>query len=344
MIIEYLKKIRSEFVVEKNKLEKEQHEIQIKISENIRFIERLQKEEADNFDAFSPRNLNKNIEVSISTLKDEQKRLISEDESNKKNLSDLNGKLDEVNSVLKIAKRQEENHVKLLGESLSENELFKLKILETQENERQRIAMDLHDSSIQSLTSMIHKTELCSKLVDMDPVRCKLELLSISKIVKEVIEEMRQVIFNLRPMSFDDIGFDVTVERNLLKIKEQGIVNTRYSVEGNIYQIKPVIALTLIRVIQEACNNSLKHSEASTISVKIGYYHDKIKVIIKDDGKGFVFSEKKEIKSDYSGFGLSTMRERIYLLSGKLDIQSKIGSGTKIIIEVPSKMKPNEEV
>lgn len=335
MIIEYLKKIRVDLMEEKSKLEKEQNKIQIKITENMKFIERLQVEEELNFEVFSPRNVNEKLEISIERLTEEQKVFINSDENVKKQLSIVNNKLDELNSVLKIARKQEVNNSKLFGKSLDEDEYFKLKILETQETERQRVARDLHDSSVQSLTSLVHKTELCSKLIDMDPIRCKLELSSISKTVKEVIEEMRQMIFNLRPMSFDDIGFDVTVERYLLRVQEQGVINTSYAIEGNIYQIKPVVALTLLRVIKEACSNVIKHAEASMISVKLYYSIDGVKIVVKDNGKGFVFTEKKEIKDDYTGFGLSTMRERVCLLSGKLSIDSKVGNGTKITIEVP---------
>ena len=90
--------------------------------------------------------------------------------------------------------------------------------LETQENERQRISRELHDSTVQNLTAMVHMTELCSKLVDMDPIRCKLELNKMIKNLGEIIDDTRKMIYNLRPMSFDDIGLDITIERTLDKL------------------------------------------------------------------------------------------------------------------------------
>ena len=101
-------------------------------------------------------------------------------------------------------------------ESYSSNHLS---ILEIQENERQRISRELHDSTVQNLTSIVHKTELCNKLLDIDPIRCRLELTMMSRTLRDIIDDTRKLIYNLRPMSFDDIGLDVTIERAIDKIK-----------------------------------------------------------------------------------------------------------------------------
>lgn len=335
MVVEYLSKIRSELLEDKLSLESMLNNLKMNLNENIRFVEKLKEEDKQNFDAFSPRKQNTKLREHIKSLEQEQSTLLESSEDVKKRLMDLNSRLYELDSVLKIAKKEKAAQLKSSDDCFDEKDFLKFKILETQENERQRIARELHDSSVQNLTSLVHKTELCSKLVEIDPIRCKLELSSMSKIIREIIEEMRKMIYNLHPMSFDDIGFDVTIERELLKIQEQGI-NTNYSVEGNPIPIKSVVALTLLRVITEACNNSVKHAKAERISVKICYKSDLIRIIVKDDGRGFdVAGQENEIREDYSGFGLSTMRERVCLLSGKMDIYSKRGEGTEIVIEVP---------
>lgn len=338
MVKEYLEKIRNELIDEKLNLESEHQNIRIKISENQKFVERLREEDEQNFDAFSPRKQNYTLRESIKKLEEEQQNYLEDSENIRQRLLKIYAKLDEIDSVIKIAMKQEAANNKSANNLLEEKDIMKLKLLETQENERQRIARELHDSSVQSLTSLVHKTELCSKLVELDPIRCKLELSSMSKTLREIIEEMRKMIYNLRPMSFDDIGFDVTLERSLSEIRNQGI-NTSYSIEGEPYDLNPVVALTLLRVIKEACNNSLKHAEADMISVKICYEPEFLKVVVKDNGKGFLVSEQNDIRDDYSGFGLSTMRERICLLSGDLQIYSEIGGGTEVMIEVPIEKK-----
>jgi len=142
------------------------------------------------------------------------------------------------------------------------------------------------------------------------------------------------MIYNLRPMSLDDIGFEVTLERELAKIESRGI-NIGYSVEGEKIEISPVVSLTILRIIQEACNNAVKHANASMIKVKIKYIENKIFVVISDNGVGFNPDDTGLNINNNSGFGLSTMRERVSLLSGDIDIQSKINKGTKVMVEIP---------
>ena len=90
---------------------------------------------------------------------------------------------------------------------------------------------------------MVHMAELCSKLVDMDPIRCKLELNKMIKNLREIIDDTRKMIYNLRPMSFDDIGLDITIERTLDKLEATGTKKIHFVVEGTPYQLKPIIGI-----------------------------------------------------------------------------------------------------
>jgi two-component system sensor histidine kinase DegS len=217
------------------------------------------------------------------------------------------------------------------------SEKNKLNILETQEKERQRIARDLHDSTVQNLTSLVHKSELCINLLDVDPVRCRLELTSLNKYLREVINDIRDLIYDLRPMSFDDIGFDITVERYLDKINH-GSTNFTYKIAGEPYPINSVTALTLLRVIQEACSNAMKHGNAKNVDIVLEYDTDKIHLKIDDDGNGFDLSNIPDVsRDDNSGFGLSMMKERIFLLSGSIDFCSEPEQGFHIDVNVPIK-------
>lgn len=198
------------------------------------------------------------------------------------------------------------------------DDILRLKLLETQENERQRISRELHDSTVQNLTSLVHKTELCSKLIDMDKVRCKLELNIMSKTLRDIINDTRNMIYNLRPMSFDDIGLEVTIERALEKLESSETKKINFSVVGESYKINTVIGITLLRIIQEACSNAIRHADCSIIKVVLNYQPGTIILSIEDDGKGFAYEETEcSCKADNSGFGLSMMKERVYLLSGK---------------------------
>ncbi len=211
-----------------------------------------------------------------------------------------------------------------------------LGILEAQENERQRIARDLHDTTVQNLTSLVHKSELCVKLIDIDSVRAKLELNSMSNTLKLVINDMRGIIYNLKPMTLDDLGLTITIERFANRLMGQSNVQVRVSSNQEPTEILPVIRLTLFRIIQETCNNVMKHANASLIDIIIKYEEKRIQVTIKDDGIGFdTKKSRKPTAEQPSSFGLSIMKERISLLSGLLEIKSEKGKGSAVTITVP---------
>lgn len=334
MIVDFLRNIYSEWMEEKLNLETRQHNIEDQICQFESFIQCIKDEEAE-CDLFSPRKNNHNREMSIQKAEQEKQKLLKELEYNKQMIERLESRMESMKEGMRHGIQQELDYQKLQQECFSQNDTqMKLKILETQENERQRIARDLHDSSIQSLTALIHKIELISKLVDMDPLRCKLELSTMTKTTRKIIEDMRRMIYDLHPMSFDDMGFDVTLDK-ILNQFENPSLHTEYCIEGEPVTLEPVMALTLLRVIKEACSNTFRHAEATELFVKIIYGKDNLYIIIQDNGKGFQTEAYDGVREDYSGFGLSTMNERVCLLSGKLKIDSKEGQGTIITIEVP---------
>ena len=128
----------------------------------------------------------------------------------------------------------------------------------------------------------------------------------------------------------------LTIERAIDKMKNDQSCNIGFLVEGESYTIRPVVGITLLRIIQEACNNAIKYAEADVIMVKMIYAENEVIITIEDDGKGFDAAYLDvETRKDNSGFGLSMMKERVYLLSGDIEIISKLGEGTKIKVVVP---------
>lgn len=212
-----------------------------------------------------------------------------------------------------------------------------LETLEIQEIERKRIARDLHDSTIQSLTALTHKIELCCTIMEQDGIRAKLELQTINHNIHNIISDMRRIIYNLRPMSFDDMGIDETIDRFLSRLEESSGIKVNYCVTGICPSFKSVVSLSLFRIIQEACNNVVKHASASTIDICINYEKDNVRLLICDDGIGFLVEDliaqcKNNVEEK---FGLSTIYERVYLLNGEIEMTSDKEKGTKISIKVP---------
>ena len=216
-------------------------------------------------------------------------------------------------------------------ESKDFEELYGVKILEQQEAERQRIARDLHDTTVQTLTGLIHKMEFCSMIMDKDTECVKNELSFMSGVIKESIAGMRNIIYDLRPMTFDDIGFAETLSRATDKLQAGCNALIGYKVKGEAVRIPQIIELTILRLMQEACNNAKKHAEANNITVTLEYAENKICLTVEDDGKGFEIVDGKA----KGGFGLSIMNERVYLLKGDIDIFSEPGKGTKVYVEIP---------
>ncbi len=215
----------------------------------------------------------------------------------------------------------------------------RLSILNIQEKERSRIARELHDSSLQNLAHLVHSIELGTLFIDQDPIRAKLELASCSENLKQVINEIRDTVFNLRPMSFDDLGFKQCIENLVDNLKKQyknftffydvDDVSEKYKKSENKDTFN-LLLVTIYRVIQEAMINAVKHSGGNKLELTVKDENNELIVKIIDDGKGFSLEE-----SDDKHFGISIMRERIFLLGGQFEITSKPEQGTRVYITVP---------
>lgn len=333
MVVDYLEQTKKQFIDKRESLLDEISSLEIKSKENIRMIQMLKDTNDDNFESFSPREVSSYTKSKMVELSEEQKQILQLLQDYRSEVLELNLKIDEVTSVIKVAQNEKE----ICNVEISKSKKSNLNVLESVEKERQRIARDLHDSTVQNLTSLVHKSELCMKLIELDPIRCKLELSSMGKILREVIEDMRKMIYDLRPMSFDDIGFGVTIERALDKCKATYNIRYSFKIEGEEYQLPNMVSISLLRIIQESCSNAINHGNAKMIDIKLIYHEDSIELMVENDGDGFDVSTIDDLsRDDNSGFGLSMMKERIYLLSGDLSIQSKAGEkGCLLTVNLP---------
>lgn len=216
-----------------------------------------------------------------------------------------------------------------------EDTTYGMKILEQQENERSRIARDLHDSVVQVLTNLVHKCEICSKIMDVDGIRAKLELEIMSRNLREAISEMRNIIYDLRPMSFDDLGLNVTLESFINDVKSRTNMEITFNVEGTPNVLPSIMQLTIFRVVQEATNNSIKHSKGKKLDIVFKYDSDNIYLNIKDDGIGIEKESEENKQSLHTGFGLDMMKERVALLNGKIEVLTAEDGGTSIEVIIP---------
>lgn len=256
----------------------------------------------------------------------------------------LETRIDTLSSILKIfenyfsAKKNEfleENKRELEIKENHRGDIFnkRLQILDIQEKERHRIARDLHDTTLQNLSHLVHNIELSSLYIDKDPIRARLELEVVNKKLKSVIQEMRNIIFDLRPMTFDDFGIKESFERLVDKLKETSKISIDYNID-NINCNNSLILMTIFRIVEECLNNAIKHSGGSKIFFEIKKDdNDNCIIVVSDNGVSF---DSKNISSSKDGhFGLCILEERAKLLSGTMQIDSKPEHGTTIKILVP---------
>lgn len=209
-------------------------------------------------------------------------------------------------------------------------------VLDVQEKERQRIARDLHDSSLQNLTHLVHKVELSSLYIDQDPVKAKLELATIETGLRKVIDDIRNRIYDLRPMTFDDLGLRDTLLNLFSLLNHDG----RFEIIADIDDIgekssderNEIPLIMIYRIIQECVQNALKHSKGDQVKVVLKESDTSYSIKVQDNGIGFDLAEAA--KKD-KHFGLCVVGERVFLLNGEMHIDTK--NGTSIAIEIPKK-------
>lgn len=271
---------------------------------------------------------------------------------NKKEIDRLLSRKDELETLrdefVKQCMTVEEDIVEIrdsLGEEFDEDLIYDVKdtkeemvygfkILDGQEKEKQEIATKINESTISILNSLIYKCDICSKIVDVDPTRAKLELEIISKSLKDMSENVKNIIYHLKPIDYKDIELDIALERivNLAKLNTEMLINL--NIAGEKIKLSPVIEMAAVRIVQEAVDNSIKYSEGKNLNINFIYGDEYIKLEIVDDGKGIDFNNAINDNGEISSLGLSLMRERTYLLGGEINILSDT-KGTKIEIMIP---------
>lgn len=225
--------------------------------------------------------------------------------------------------MIKLSKRYMEEEM-----NSEDNKTFS--VLDIKEKERQRIARDLHDVSLQNLAHLVHKVELSSMYIDKDPIQAKLELASIQQELRQVIDDMRTVVYNLHPMSLKDLGLKETIERMILMANKENKFFVETDIEDVSSENKSLI-LFLFRIIQECYNNAVKHSCGNQIFISLKTKNEKYIINVRDNGKGF---DESKIEKKDRHFGLSIMKERVSLLNGEMSLKSS-EEGTSISIEIP---------
>ncbi|MEJ2708367.1 MAG: sensor histidine kinase [Anaerolineales bacterium] len=205
-------------------------------------------------------------------------------------------------------------------------------IIQAQESERQRLSRQMHDGPAQALSNFILQTEIALRLFDMDQDKAKEELSNLKMSATSTFQKVRDFIFELRPMMLDDLGLAPTVKRYIEAFKEQAGVDVRLTVTGQERRLESYQEVMIFRAIQELLNNVARHSRASQVQVQMDMGESNIKVVVDDNGKGFDYENLPE----RGMMGLKVIRERVEMLGGYFEVDSVIGQGARISLQIPA--------
>jgi two-component system sensor histidine kinase DegS len=208
-----------------------------------------------------------------------------------------------------------------------------VRVVEAQEAERQRLSRQIHDGPAQALSNFILQAEIAARLFDKDADLARAELVNLRTAATATLQKVRDFIFDLRPMMLDDLGLTPTVKRYVDAFKEKSGIQTTLTVTGAERRLEPVREIMVFRGLQELLGNVRNHAQASQVRITFDMDESRARVVVEDSGKGF--DVEAALSGQQKTIGLSSLKERMELLGGRLDIESQIGQGTRVVMEVP---------
>jgi two-component system sensor histidine kinase UhpB len=160
-------------------------------------------------------------------------------------------------------------------------------------------------------------------------------LAEASLLTDQTLEQIRELSLNLRPPMLDDLGLVPTLRWYVKQYAKRLNINTKFETQGLDERLAPELETTLFRVVQEALTNVARHAQASLVRLRLQHQESTVLAFIEDDGQGFDVVKVVNGKAEINGTGLLGMRERVTLLGGRFNIQSRPGHGTQLFIEIP---------
>lgn len=210
-------------------------------------------------------------------------------------------------------------------------------IIRSQEMERQRIAREIHDGPAQAIANVILRLDLVEKMMAQKPELVGREFAKMKEIAQGALNEIRGFIFDLRPMTLQDLGLTATLKKIVQSNQGLSDCHVEFIVEGTEAPLSAEAELAIFRIAQEALTNVKKHALASNAYVHLKYLPGEVVLIVEDDGHGF--EANKTVNGDYTHFGLIGMQERAEDIDGDLQVISQKGRGTKVIFSLRTEVR-----
>ncbi len=209
-------------------------------------------------------------------------------------------------------------------------------ILTAQEEERKRIARELHDDTAQGLVALSRQLDGLLSATEEDPARVQQRLRDLRQLTAQISQDVRRFSQDLRPSTIDDLGLLPTLEALTTRMSQENPVDARLEVKGERRRLSPEVELVLFRIAQEALTNVRKHSGATRVSTTVEFGDSFVRVTVTDNGRGFTVPERPGDLVETGKLGLTGMFERALLAGGTVSVHSQPGQGTTVVAEIPA--------
>jgi signal transduction histidine kinase len=230
-----------------------------------------------------------------------------------------------------------------LYEELSERErrLHELvvKILHAQEEERRRVAYDVHDGLAQVAAAAHQRLQTFARRYPPGTERSRSDLQRVLNLVRQTVYDARKIIANLRPTALDDLGLEAAVSAQVQQLQQEGY-QVDYEEEIGSERLPSTVEVALFRVVQEALTNVRKHAQTQRVRIELRRREHKVHLKILDFGQGFEPTATSPASGPGERIGLAGMRERINMIGGKFEVVSRLGVGTSVTAEIPLLTSP----
>ncbi len=213
-----------------------------------------------------------------------------------------------------------------------------VRIIQAQEEERQRLARQMHDGPAQSLTNFILQAEICQRLFDRNPARAAEELDNLKSVASVTFQKVREFIFDLRPMMLDDLGVVPTVRRYVDSFREKNDIEVKLDIFGDERRLATHREVMIFRGIQELMAMARDYASPTSVSIRLDLGNTAVKIVVEDNGRGFdaeaAFSGEENYQ-DPRVQSLITLKEKFELIRGTVAITSNEAEGTSVRMELP---------
>lgn len=238
------------------------------------------------------------------------------------------------NALNAMLERMEANE-RIIREDKKKLQAQAAQIITAQEEERKRVARELHDESSQALTTLIIGLESLLESMPSDPDHPKQQVLALRTLAEDTLDEVRNLALSLRPTVLDDLGLASAVRWYARSICGKAGLELALDMVNLEDRLPPAVETAVFRIVQEGLANIARHAQARHVLIRLQRSEGQIHAVIRDDGQGFDTARVLSSQDRGGGLGIFGIEERVNILGGKWNLNSEAGAGTTLTVSIP---------